>query len=260
MGAQSLFLLFGKIVWSPVLGLLFTGTLSLYALHRLIGISRMRTFENIGRYQVIARYRHHILAYGILGGIGALYFILQLDRSVLIAFLYPAVISLGYILPLPSGKRLRDYHYLKIFLISFCWALLTAWLPAMEKGLGQQLSTILQLAERALFIFAITIPFDIRDLDLDSSDKVHTLPGRWGLQRSKRWAITGLVMAGLIGGIQWWLGLYALGSFLALLFSSGLSGCLIWYSTKDLHDYYFSGLLDGMMLVQAGLVIATGFF
>ncbi len=115
--------------------------------------------------------------------------------------------------------------------------------------------------ERAAFIFAITIPFDIRDLELDQEKEVATLPGRLGIQRAKKVAYAAL---GLMLFAATWntiYGHYSLGVALGLLLSAVLSGLLIYGADAKRHDYYYTGLLDGTMILQAVLVgLAICFF
>ena len=110
------------------------------------------------------------------------------------------------------------------------------------------------LIERATFVFAITIPFDIRDLMLDASSSTATLPGHFGLKRAKWMALGSLGVTTLAVLANTYLGAYGTGATAALLLSVGSSAALIWGATPERHDYYFSGLLDGTMVFQAVLV------
>jgi 4-hydroxybenzoate polyprenyltransferase len=112
--------------------------------------------------------------------------------------------------------------------------------------------------ERAFFIFAITIPFDIRDLALDQGAKVDTLPGIWGIKSAKKIALTALLLMlffVIYNAVQ---GTYTMGNTLALLLSVAISAVLILGSNPQRHDYYYTGLLDGTMIMQALLVVFLG--
>jgi 4-hydroxybenzoate polyprenyltransferase len=108
--------------------------------------------------------------------------------------------------------------------------------------------------ERGAFIFAITIPFDIRDMSLDAVQQLDTLPGVLGENRAKKWAYLSLaiMIAAVLGSAHW--SYYALPTAVALLLSASSTVWMVWKSTAARHDYYFTGLLDGTMLIQAGLV------
>lgn len=232
------------------------GTMALYSTHRLIGIRRTRPFAHAGRYRVIRTYRHHILLYGIFGAALAGGLFVHLRPAGRWALLGPAFVSLLYVAPLFRGKRLRDFPLVKIFLIALAWSLLTVWAFAVEKGLNGQVSTWIMMAERVFFIFGITIPFDIRDLDVDAFTGVTTLPRRLGIVPAKRLAYLSLTLAGLLAGLQVLLGWYpwaaAVGLGLSLLTAAGL----VHQAHPQRSDPYFSGWVDGTIVLQFVLVLA----
>jgi len=112
--------------------------------------------------------------------------------SILILFmLLPIKVSIFYLMlflpvffyQLPYGKyqnqklSLRTIPYFKIFLISAVWSAITV-LPVML-NFDIKISiidTALIFIARFLFIFSITIPFDIRDKDIDRQNGLKTLP------------------------------------------------------------------------------------
>ncbi len=255
MTLQTQLFLLGKLQYSPYWIFVFSGSLFLYALHRIVGLEKAKPFQESGRYQVIVTFKHHIQIYAALSILVSGFFFFLLPWSVQLSLFLPALLSLAYVVPVLKGKkRLRDVHFVKVFLIAIVWTWLTVFLPALELGLEQQLSTILMCMERVCFVFAITIPFDIRDLEIDQFNKVKTIPSRYGIKKSKAIALFLLAMA--LGFA--YLNLYTLGisalQFLAYLLSSLVAAFLIIKSTGERHDYYYTGLLDGTMILQAFLV------
>ena len=76
---------------------------------------------------------------------------------------------------------LRNLPGIKLFLIGFVWATSAVLLPIIqaESTFGLTISlneTLLLVAKRFLFICAITIPFDIRDLFQDKLYELKTIP------------------------------------------------------------------------------------
>jgi len=255
MTLQTQLFLLGKLQYSPYWVFVFSGSLFLYALHRIVGLEKAKPFQESGRYQVIVTFKHHIQVYAALSILVSAFFFFLLPWPVQLSLFLPALLSLAYVIPVLKGKkRLRDVHFVKVFLIAIVWTWLTVFLPALELGLEQQLSTILMCLERVCFVFAITIPFDIRDLEIDQFNKVKTIPSRYGIKKSKAIALFLLAMA--LGFA--YLNLYTLGisawQFLAYLLSSLVAAVLIMKSTGERHDYYYTGLLDGTMILQAFLV------
>lgn len=239
----------------------FFATWLLYALHRIVGILRLKDFLDIERYSVIARFRHHIIVYAIIAGIGTFWYFFQLARPVQIALFIPGFFSLAYVFPFFGKKRrLRDFNQIKIYLVALVWAWVTVVLPVVDSGLYLSWSLIALFVERALFVFAITLPFDIRDLRVDGHSSVATIPGVLGIQQSVNLALGLLLLAGLCVGISFYLGLYTLPITLLLLFSYLLTALFLSRSNPERHDYFFSGLLDGTMVLQGALIYALGYY
>lgn len=251
--AQTQLLLDGGIALAPSLGFVFSGALFLYALHRINGLEQVAPFTAFGRYKVISSHKSHIRIYALLGLAGAGGCFLLLPWSVQWKLVLPGLIALGYVIPVgKSGKRLRDLHFLKIFLIAVVWAWITVWLPAAEAGRGFERSVLLMALERAAFIFAITLPFDVRDLMIDRHAHVKTLPSVMGIPLTVALSLFLLLLMMIFAGMNH----YPPGVMTALGISAALSAGLAALSYKIEHDYYFSGLLDGMMIAQFLLVWA----
>jgi 4-hydroxybenzoate polyprenyltransferase len=139
---------------------------------------------------------------------------------------------------------------LKIFLIAIVWAWVTVLLPAVQEDQLEQWSTWGMSLERSLFIFAITLPFDIRDLKVDERSNVKTIPHFLGVKGSVYLGIISTILALATAFILYQLSIYSLLFFIGLSLSYSITALVIFYSQKVRHDYYFSGLTDGLMLIQ----------
>lgn len=224
-------------------GFVFFATWSLYCAHRLVGMERVRRFRHEGRYRVIYTYRRHLLSYAILGLGGALWGYLQLPRAVQLWTVAPALISLGYVLPLPGGRRLRDFDFWKIFLVAGAFAWITVALPSFLHRPGAAPDGWL-LLERFCFIFAITLPFDIRDLRVDAHTRVRTLPALLGVRRTRWLALGLLVFSTLVLGAGGWRVPWG------LIVANSVTALLILRSERERDDAFYTGFLDGTMVLQ----------
>lgn len=257
MSLQTQLLLFGELRRDPLFGFIFFATLCLYAVHRLVGLRKVKPFQEAGRFKVIARFQSHILVYALVSAAAAAWFFFRLTWRMQMAAVLPSLIGLGYVLPVIGGsRRLRDLHYIKIFLIAGAWSWITAGLVAASRHWGLTLPALVLLLERACFVFAITLPFDIRDLQVDAFTKVETLPARLGIRRTKGLAAAALLLMLALVAWNYRMDVYTLPQALALLLSALLSYALIHFSDRIRHDYYFTGLIDGMMTLQFLLVFA----
>jgi len=188
---QTQLLIGEELAWTPLVGLVFCATLVIYALHRVVGMSKVKEFLDVERFHVIQTYKSHILFYAALAVIGGAVCFFYLNIAVQLALVIPALLSVAYVLPFlgkKREKRLRDVHFIKIFLIAIVWAYVTVLLPAIELNIWQEKRIWLMFAERSFFVFCITLPFDIRDLKVDKHNKVNTLPAKLGLKNTLRLA------------------------------------------------------------------------
>ena len=255
-------ILLGEFRFDPLFFFLFSATLFLYAVHRIVGIAKLQAHFKDDRYQVISRFRHHIQIYAAIGLIGSIYTFFQLQFATQLAVVIPAFLSIGYVLPFlrPNKakgdmRRLRDIHFVKIFLVALVWAATTVLMPAIEYGWDNPWQISLLFLERSAFIFAITLPFDLRDLQVDQFIEVKTIPAIIGLKATKRLAYACLGLMLLASVLLWGLGFYHWGQLLAIVLSAASTLWLVWWVQPQSHDYWFSGLMDGTMLLQALLVV-----
>ena len=273
MTLQTLFLLQQK--WKTglaLLGLVFFSTWFIYALHRLVSWRKLNARLDIPRFQIIGNYQNHIKIYAALAAILAVGCFFYLERPTQWGLILPALLSLGYVLPFIGKRqlRLRDLPFIKIFLIAGVWSYVTVLLPLLETGIMLQMNEIYSIAhliiplflERALFIFIITLPFDLRDWKLDQHHAVKTVPTVLGPKRTIYLGLGLLLCWSLMFTVS-----YPWPLLLAGYVSAFWTGILLWYTLRTgtdraevqvvEHDYYYTGLIDGTMIVQAVLVMLT---
>ena len=187
----------------------------------------------------------------MVSGIGVAICFWKVPLSIQLSLIVPGIISLGYVIPFLSGKkRLRDFNHIKIFLIAIVWSWVTVFLPAFEIGEATTLPVGLMILERAFFIFAITLPFDIRDLKVDSHSNVQTIPAVIGIEKTKVLGTVSLVLALLMTVINWYSASYNVNVLLGLSVSFLSTWFFIHQSDKIKHDYFFTGVIDGTMILQ----------
>jgi len=179
--------------------------------------------------------------------LGLGYFAYHLSSANLIFFVLPAAGSITYIAPLFKGRRFRDLPYVKVFVVGFVWT----WVEQIELTAPW----LFALLEKFLFITAITLPFDIRDLQVDGIYEIKTLPQRIGQNRSIRLAQLMLVGSGLCVLTCTYHSLYGWNVAIALLLSYLGTIILIHFASPKRHDYYFSALLDGTIIIQFAFVM-----
>lgn len=226
-----------------------SSTLLLYSLHRIIGIQKTGSHSNQGRFAIIIKYKSHLIIYSVISLVYCIYAYYTFDWNRRILLIIPALLSLGYSLPIfIGGKRLRDFHWIKIFLIAFCWAVITFTIPIFELHTLSHTKLLLLTVERVLFIFAITIPFDIRDRKIDASNKVKTLASRYDNQKLQLLSFISLGIAAIIAAIS-----YYQYYFLPSLITYAITAYLICEIDEDKNDYFYTGKMDGILMLPIAI-------
>ncbi|WP_020526108.1 hypothetical protein [Flexithrix dorotheae] len=180
------------------------------------------------------------------------FLLIQLNFVQVIFFLHLGIISVWYALPIKFlGKSLpplRMINFLKIFLIVYVWVGSIYFLPLLgevEIGKGEIIGGL----ERALFFFGITLPFDIRDFYVDQEVNLKTIPHKTGFKRAKILALVSLI-AGL--SLVFWN--YDPPLQTGFIISYLLTIGIVFGASLDKRGLYFTGLIDGTIIIQAGLI------
>ncbi len=232
------------------------GTWAAYLALRLEGSRRLADGGYAHRLLWVVRHRRAARACLVLGALLAAIGFAGVSSRVREALLPAALLAFAYglpFLPVPARFRLRRRNYLKIFLIAAVWAWAGVALPFAHGGrplAGPVFWTL--LAARFTFVFAITLPFDVRDIETDRVLRLRTLPALLGEARSLHLA------RGLLA-VSWGLGIPAALALAAapapVLATTGAltlaTAWLVGRSTRRKDDYWFLGWLDGTLLAHA---------
>ncbi len=233
----------------------FFSTLFTYNIDRLVAYKEISRAEAERQVWITG----HLLLMSVSAGISFIYLavcVFYIAWPVLVFIAHLGIISVAYSLPLLYGKKnthtLRSIKGLKIFLIAYVWAASTVIMPCLAEGLSIfSKEVVLLFIERFLFIFIITLPFDIRDYKSDIASNVSTIPGMIGIRNAKILAVGCMVVFMIIAIIHY---PFRTGNFWARIISA-VSTLYIVYKTEETnHEYYFTGLLDGTMVIQFLLV------
>ncbi len=191
-------LLTGSIHLDVLTLFIFCATLSSYNLHRIVALKSTKPKENSVMKWSLENDGLIYFLFAISSIICLVsFFFLKFNTQLVLVFL--GLLTIFYSLPsffLRKNRKLREFPWIKIFLISIVWTSSTVILPVFEyhQSLilrnavygGIDHSIIYWIAlQNFLFIFAITLPFDIRDADFDSAEKIKTIPNSIGISKSK---------------------------------------------------------------------------
>lgn len=235
----------------------FCGTFFLYNLQRLpAAFANAHIERKFMRHSWNTQHRWVLLFISVLTAVAALWAFSQLYLRTQVIAMVPAAISVAYAFRVIPWKgrwiKLREIPGIKIFLVGLVWGMSCVWVPAAADGSYPAWTSPEVTAwfiACSLMIFAITVPFDIRDLHYDGL-QLRTLPSILGIRKAVVVSISGLLLS-------------ALGVFLADNLSTlvtthhaiiyavwTLITCVIVaWSKPTHHEYYYSLLIDGLMIV-----------
>lgn len=249
--------------WHPYVLLIFFATLVEYNLHRLITVLTNKEALASDKHRWVIEHRALFYALVGLSIVGFLITTLQAQPIVLLALAPFAVITLLYSFPIPITSRgvtrFRQIPYLKIFLIAITWSSISIFLPVSQtQQVFSKPHIALIFIERVLFVFAITIPFDIRDMGTDKKYGLKTIPLLIGERLSIRLSIASLCAVLILSCIHY-MYTHQWGIAIALIVSTTTTMLCIGSRRVQRLRHYHYGVLDGTMILQGALVLAAQF-
>ena len=248
-----------KVNNAPVLILVFCSTYIVYNMQRIIRLNYNSLIgKNIGvRLSWIIRNRALLFSSSLLLILVSGIILFFINKVSAIALIPLGAISILYVMPfIPfRGKllSLRKIPFIKIVAIAVVWTLVTVAFPYInEYGFTKLDETNFRiiLFTRFIFVLAITLPFDIRDLKFDNNNKVITIPSIIGIKPTVILSELLLISYVLLKYYQYaMLQQLELGQFIALLVSVLVSMLIIAFATKRRSELYYSGLVESTMLI-----------
>ncbi|MCB9170998.1 MAG: hypothetical protein H6597_02175 [Flavobacteriales bacterium] len=232
--------------WVQVAAAAGLATVSAYGFMRLAGIP-----DGIAASDHLAwvhRHRQAMRTLVLVSGAGSAALLVPLAREAwwVALFLGPAIAL--YVMPIRIGalRGLRYVPFLKVFLIALVWSGVVVVFPfAAHRAEGSPLLWFL-VVERACFVLAITLPFDVRDMHADDPAQ-RTIPQVFGPKATKLLALVfllvSLVIITLVSITQGYHGAL-LGAGIGYL----LTAVLILRSTSGRDAVHYNLLLDGTLI------------
>lgn len=256
---EGYFLLHQTPTCDGILVLSGAATMFVYLLIRVAAVSRIKEYAPEKRWDFFTRNLFFMQVLTVLTFLITIITYLMLPRSIQILLFFPGIISLLYGIPIRIGKtqyRLRDIGVTKIFMIAFVWAFIGSFLPAAKSELPLfSGDVILLFLAHYLFIFGITLPFDIKDLTIDAQHQVKTIPAIIGVQNSYNLSFLSLLLSTVLYIVMQQLTTSDQDFSLPLCIAMLLSSWSIYLSRKKADNLLYFGVIDGMLIIQSLLVI-----
>ncbi|UUC46924.1 hypothetical protein [Flavobacterium cerinum] len=165
----------------------FDGPMSLFAFCGTIVGYNFVKYDALARAKKLKMSRQ-LKAIVVLSAIalgGTLYSFLLLQRQTQVLALAFLGLTLLYTLPVfPKLGNARNWAGVKIYIVAFCWAGITMFLPVLNAGLDFSPDVFLKFFQRFLLVIILILIFEIIDLKQDNV-ALQTVPQRLGVQRTK---------------------------------------------------------------------------
>jgi len=261
--AMVTFQLIGSKPFYPLLALLFSSTLCIYNFSAFLSKPRQPEKSTFRRVRWFFAHNRLMVAITLLSVMVLLALFLMLSVKSRLLLILLSVLSVGYSLPIfSSGSQkfgLRNIPGLKSLLITLVWTLSSVLLPIFEAESNHLAAisapdTLILIAKRALFIGALTIPFDIRDLFHDTRNGLKTIPVIFGEKGAYRYCQ--LLLIGYIILLFLFKGNGFNRDFFALGLTTLLMGWLIFKSEWEKNEYYYFFYMDGVLILQYVILLA----
>lgn len=223
-----------------------SSTLFTYNLQRRLGILRILPCFRVAKNRLM-----------VLGLAGMVFSISSLSVVQMLLYAILGLLSFFYAHPfLPFNNKvlpLRNVPFVKFWVIVIVWILSTSALPLLP--VASEIVTsgwIIYLVQQFLFIAALTIPFDIRDLQVDDPLQ-KTLPMLLGVKKAQQLALVLCVISFVCVGANFFLGNFSFELFSAYAVNISIAFWVLKFGPK-LSRLYHLIFIDGLILLQGGLL------
>lgn len=217
------------------------------------------TGYNFVKYFGLANFHHRSLAkwlrviqvFSFISFLILLYLATLLELETLLFISIFAGITFLYAIPLlpkrlfvDQKQKLRSISGVKIYIIALVWSGVTVFLPLLNAGYDLNSDELFLALQRFVFVLALMLPFEIRDLSYDSI-KLATMPQKIGVVNTK---LLGLVLLIAFVIIEFLIKADDSGPTKIILMAL-LTGAFIIGSKKDQHRYYSSFFVEAVPMV-----------
>jgi 4-hydroxybenzoate polyprenyltransferase len=255
MGLLTWLELTGSYWNAPLFFFILGSTLVVYNLNMLSGLTELRKIGTDSERHHWCMANERLMKITLVIGLFIAAASVWLLNPVIWLLMAPLTfVSIAYTAPIlrinAAATRIREIGLWKIFLIAAVWTGMTVILPAVEHYGFNQITDLfswrLSLG-RTLFILAITIPFDVRDLINDAKKGVRTIPSTLGWKRSV--FLAEFLLLAFISLIYLRLGIHH-PFFIGYLISTIITMLIVAFSNPQRSDMYCSFWVEGTMMLQ----------
>jgi len=189
----------------------------------------------------------------ILGLVYSVFFTNFEKRSIYILIPF-GFMTFFYVIPLFKIGNIevsfRNFPAIKILSIAISWAGISVFFPLFEVGYSFTNVVYLEFFQRILFVMAITIPFDIRDVTTDSK-ALKTLPQLIGIKKSK---YLGIGLLSIFIGIDFFKLAISQSELIVTIGIAIISALFLLFSSENNSRYYTGFWVESVPIIWFVLI------
>lgn len=211
--------------------------------------------KNIGERLIwVLKYKTILSILSALFGVIGLACTFFIDSYCFIILIPMGGLSIFYVLPIipfyKNSPSLRDIPYLKIIVISITWSIAIVWLPIIDTQFYFGMNPIILLLgiiQVFLFVFAITLPFDVRDISFDKLTNLKTIPRLIGSKKTVFFSEILLVLSIVT------LHFLPIGKYIyPMILGHIITMLIIAFTTEKRNEIFYAGLVEGTVIFLYG--------
>jgi 4-hydroxybenzoate polyprenyltransferase len=186
------------------------------------------------------------------------FFLLPVHAKIVFLMLLAVTAVVGFIkLPFTKPRiTLNDLSFFRIVFVAVAWSVATVVIPLSKQSDRTDLMIFLMLRS-FLFILAITMAFDIKDMQEDRQNNFDTLPLAIGVSNTKLIAQAVLFLLLSINTAQYFFFHIQFTNMMAINLSVLLAIVIIQLAEEETADWWYYFVLDGLMIMQFIFVYAA---
>ena len=191
-----------EVISNHLLWVVFFGTIFGYNFIKYFEKAQMDSFKNntsgFGLMEIFKQFKRLTVRekltfqLSIISALICVVLFFKLEIKTQLALLIPLVLTFCYAVSL-GYKSLRNISGIKIYIVAFVWAFVSVLLPVIESEIELSVDVWIMLLQRFVFVVALILPFEIRDLSVDDQ-LLSTFPQKKGVRNTKFYGILLLML------------------------------------------------------------------
>lgn len=181
-----------------------------------------------------------------------IFLLIQLRWEAILSLIPFFIVTFFYSVPVfYTKKTLRFTPGIKLFVIAFSWAGVTVFFPLVDSGYSINMEVVMLFIQRIFLAMALTIPFDIRDLNYDKAS-LKTIPQLIGVKKAK---LLGAVFALIFMGFEFYFYQFQLYLMLPEFIVGGLLMLSLYFSNRNQNKWFASFWVEAIPIIWMLLLL-----